>query len=404
MKVFSSAKARFIFYALIITACSPFLLWRARARRNAAYIHFTTGTPRILIIPILSRVGDIVCSTPVFREIKESFPHARLAVVVAHKVHGILKNNPRIDDLIDFNNPRFWGFMGRGRFFLDLFLGNYDAVFGLGRSPLGTFCGLASAAPIRVKTIVPRPSFFEYCTDWLNTHCALYQPSSFLQKHYVSLLSAIGIHSRAPVTEVFTDIAGEKKAHIFVEKIPGGVPRLLVGMTVSAGNKIKEWPLERFAGVADALVEQYSAKVLFIDSSTNRTRAEETLRRMQHGDSAAVVTEFSLEELPSLIKALSIFIAVDTGTIYIAHALGVPLIDIIGPVHPGEQPPSDEKSIQVLPKTGIAPSSFVLTLPLRGAEHSRAVLSIAAQDVVTAFEQLMARGCIRPAAPYEKNP
>lgn len=400
-----NTRIRFIFYACLIVFCSPFLLWCARARRVQARERLARGVPRILVVPIISRVGDIVCTTPVFRQIKYSFPHAHLSVVAAHKVFGIIKNNPRINTLIDFNAPRFHGWCGRGRFFLSLFSGTYDVVCSLGTSPLGTISALAGAAPIRVKTCVHQPFFFERCTDWLNTHCIRYKPGSFLQKHYLSLLSVIGIDASEPVKEVYTNEAGDKKAAEYIVHSFSIFPKPLVGITVSAGNRIKEWPLERFAEVADALVERFGARVIFIDSPANRARADGTIRLMRTKEAAAVATHFSLEDLPSLVKLLSAFIAVDTGTIYIAHALGVPLIDIIGPVHPGEQPPRDEKSIQILPVAGIDPSSFVLTPQTRGADHARAVLSIYPYDVVAAFKALIARGFVSSTFPvYEKNP
>lgn len=399
-----NTRTRFIFYAFLIVCCSPFLLWRARTRRVRARERIANGTPRILVIPIISRVGDLVCATPVFREIKIAYPHAHLAVVAAHKALGVLINNPRIDHLIDFNHPRFWNLAGRGRFFLDLFLSDYDAVFSLGTSPLGTIAALAGTASIRVKTCIPQPFFFERCTDWMNTHRIRYEPGSFLQKHYVSLLSAIGIHAGESVKEIFPTEAGNKKTAKFVAHSFGVSPKPLVGITVSAGNRIKEWPLERFAEVADMLVERFGARVIFIDSPANQARVLETLRLMRTKEAAAVSTHFSLEELPSLIKALSAFIAVDTGALYIAHALGVPLIDIIGPVDSREQPPRDEKSIQILPTAGIDPSSFVLTPQTRGADHTRAVLSIYPYDILMAFETLVARGFVPVASPvYEKN-
>lgn len=402
-----NTRTRFIFYAFLIMCCSPFLFWRAHTRRVRTRERIAAGTPRILVVPIISRVGDIVCATPVFRQIKHSFPQAHLSVVAAHKVLGIIKNNPRINTLIDFNAPRFHGLRGRGQFFLSLFSGTYDVVFSLGSSPLGTISALAGAAPLRVKTCVPHPFFFERCTDWMNTHCIRYEPGSFLQKHYVSLLSVIGIDASKPVKEIFTTNVGDKKAAEYIIHSYAVFPKLLVGITVSAGNRIKEWPLERFAEVADAIVEKFGARIMFIDSPANQARTLETLRLMRKKEAAAVATHFSLEELPSLVKALSAFIAVDTGTIYIAHALGVPLIDIIGPVHPDEQPPHDEKSIPILPTAGIAPSSFVLTPQTRGADHARAVRSIYPPDVIAAFDMLITRGFISLASPvyvYEKNP
>lgn len=399
------AHTRFIFFAALVVALSPLLLLIALARRRSARERLARGTPRILIVPIITRVGDVVCATPVFRELKCAYPKSHLAVVAAHKVLGVLKNNPRIDHLIDWSGPSFCGFWGRGRFFASLFFGRYDAVFGLGSSPLGTIAGLAGAAPIRVKTSVPHPSLFERLTDWMNTRCLHYKPGTFLQKHYVSLLSAIGINTCNMVKEIYATAFADEKARDFIVRSFGEMPSFLAGITVSAGNKIKEWPPERFAEVADTLAERFGARTLFIDSPSNRARVEDTIRLMRTKGVAVPATNFSLEELPSLIKALSVFIAVDTGAIYIAHALGVPLVDIIGPVHPDEQPPKDSRSVQVLPQQGIIPTSFVLTPPTRGAVHTHAVLSIMPADVIAAVYELTRRGILSTvSSSYAKYP
>jgi ADP-heptose:LPS heptosyltransferase len=105
-----------------------------------------------------------------------------------------------------------------------------------------------------------------------------------------------------------------------------------------------------------------------------------------HGFFKAV--NFTLEELPSLIKRLNLYIAVDTGPIYIAHALKVPLIDITGPCDSNEQPPNDELSIQVRPPPYIKPSSFVMKKPGKPAEHEKALESTHVEDVFLAIEKL----------------
>ena len=393
---------RIHFFVLVALALFPLLSVIActRSRRATAQAR----ARRILIVPILTRVGDLVCSTPVFREIKIHFPNAHIAVVVGRKAKGILAHNPRIDDLIDYNNERFHGFVGRCRFFYFLYSQKFDAAFSLGTSVIGTLSSIFAAAPLRVKTVVVHPPFFEMMTDWMNTDRVTYTHGTFLQKHYVSLLSAIGISAGTPVKEIYTTEPGDAKSNEFIKRTFHAMPRLLIGITVSAGNKIKEWPLARFAEVADSLVEKYGTKIIFIDSILNRKYIEEAMCLMKQRVAAACAIDFSLEELPSLIKRLNAFIAVDTGNIYIAHALGVPLIDIIGPVEPNEQPPKDEKSIQVLPANGIKPTSFVFYSNECNDSHRPAVLSITAPQVVAAFELLIARGFVHTAPfLYEKN-
>ncbi len=54
---------------------------------------------KILVIQT-AKIGDMVCTTPVFREIKKKYPDCYLTALVTSKTKDILKNNPRIDEII----------------------------------------------------------------------------------------------------------------------------------------------------------------------------------------------------------------------------------------------------------------------------------------------------------------
>ena len=52
---------------------------------------------------------------------------------------------------------------------------------------------------------------------------------------------------------------------------------------------------------------------------------------------------FRLHELPALLKKMKLFISVDSGPLYIANALGVPVVDIGGCYDIREQTPSGSR-------------------------------------------------------------
>ena len=315
---------------------------------------------RILIIPHLTRIGDLVCATPVFRAIKEKYPDSHIAVLTAGRIEPLLKNNPRIDEIIVYRHFDLWGTIWKIR------AGNFDWSFSLSGTAISSVMAFWGLVPNRAKiTRRPRP-FSEFLTDWLANHELRYEHHTYLPRRYLDLLKFIGIENPQEIKEVFVSKEGERKAEEFFRKNNLGTSDFLVGISTTAGNKIKEWGDEKFKRLAEALVQKYGAKVILIGSAN-----------------------FSLEELPSLMKRLKLFIAVDTGPIYIAHALKVPLVDIIGPVDPLEQPPKDERSVQVLPPSHIKPTSFVFKKPGRPEEHQKAIQSIKIEDVLAAVEKLL---------------
>ena len=45
------------------------------------------------------RIGDMIITTPVFREFKSSFPDAEINVLASRSNSIILKNNPHVDNI-----------------------------------------------------------------------------------------------------------------------------------------------------------------------------------------------------------------------------------------------------------------------------------------------------------------
>src|SRR3989338_6836288 len=92
--------------------------------------------PRILIIPQLTRIGDLVLTTPTFCAIKEKYPDAYLGVALSKKTVGIIKNNPYIDKIFILRSAGFWSDLQEIR------RASFDWSFCLSGSALGNIIAL----------------------------------------------------------------------------------------------------------------------------------------------------------------------------------------------------------------------------------------------------------------------
>ena len=310
-----------------------------------------------------------MCATPVFRAIKEKYPNAYLAVMVSGRLKGLLKNNQHVDEVITYKHRFLFQTINIIR------SKKFDWGFSLSGTSTSSLISFLGVIPNRAKiTRRPRP-LSELMTDWLTDHQILYKHHTYLPRRYLDLLELIEIKNPPEIKEVGFSAGGDEKAKEFDS---------FVGISITAGNKIKEWGDEKFKELAIKIRDKYGAKIVFIGSKNDEKRIRKILF-----PGAASATIFSLEELPSLLNRLKLLIAVDTGPIYIAHALKVPLIDIIGPVDPNEQPPHDAISLQVLPPSNIMPSSFVMKKPGRYEEHKKAIEGISVDKVFEAVEKLI---------------
>jgi heptosyltransferase II len=374
------SKYKRILFLLYIFFSAPFLYALIFLRQiwNKTYLNKT----RFIVLPQLTRVGDLVCTTPVFRAIKEKYPNSWLAVVTTDKVIGIIKNNPHIDEILVYKSNRLFQLIRTIRH------RHFDYSFSLSGSMFGNLIFFAGLVTKRAKiTRIDRPRS-EILTDWMNTYFLEYKHHTNLPKRYLDILRAIDINASRLKMEVFITEESEKQADTFFHNNLSEYSRV-VGISITAGNKIKEWGDDKFAHLARRITEQYhSVAIVFIGAKRDEDRINSVLQSLGKGPYFKTV-DFSLEALPSLIKRLSLYIAVDTGPIYVAYALSIPLVDITGPVDPWEQPPHNSKSICVMPPAPFLPSSFVLKRPGTKDQHKKSLKRITVEMVMIAVEKLL---------------
>ena len=186
-------------------------------------------------------------------------------------------------------------------------------------------------------------------------------------------------------------MADKKIEQFFVDNSIEIKKDFVVGISSSAGNKIKEWPEERFAEVADYLIEKYHARVILIGGPNDDQKTKKVLTQMKNvGVVINSQGKFNLDELKAFISKIGLFISVDTGPIYIAEAFGVPTIDITGPIDENEQPPRGLVHRNVVPPQRGRPELFVLNARSYDREEaSRQVRSITASLVKNEVDLLM---------------
>jgi len=157
----------------------------------------------------------------------------------------------------------------------------------------------------------------------------------------------------------------------------------------SAGSKIKEWPADRFARVAEHIVATGTPVIVI---GTKRDRAEVGAMMDALKDSSRIFDaseRVSLDELKALIARAALFVSVDTGPLYIAEAFGVPTVDIVGPVDERVQPPIGPRHKVVVPLRERAQLYIMNARVYDEVEARRQTESISAEQVCSAADALI---------------
>lgn len=342
---------------------------------------------RVIVVPT-GKLGDVVCATPVLRAIRAHLPQARIIVAGNSKLHqGLLNDSGLADEYLNLDEP---GAIERVR------LVQADAAFVTGPSfvPAAQLC--AAGVPLVVAASVEggfSPSetrLFKILKKRIKTFP--YHIESYAPRERLRVLESVGIITEDTKKLLgFTTQADQKIKDLFARSNVQLGSDFVVGISPTAGNKIKEWPVERFAAVADHLVQTYKAKIVLIGGPQDKVEVQAVIEKSRLGKNFVTATDLSIDELKALISKLNMFVAVDTGPIYIAEAFDVPTVDIVGPVDERVQPPRGRFNRNVLPPGRARAELSILNARMYNErEASNQVLSTTVEMVVKVIDQLIA--------------
>lgn len=340
---------------------------------------------RVIVAPD-GKIGDIVCGTPVLVAIRKNFPEVHIVVAGKSKlVQSILSDSGLVDEYLDLDEVGAVKRINACRADVGLITGisfEVAALFYLAGIPFivapiasGGFSLMETRPYAIVKRLLMNFSYSVFG----------YAPRERLRS-----LEPLGIVSENTEKHLgFSRSAERKIKSFFIESSMVLGKDFIVGISPAAGNKIKEWPEERFAKVADYLVEKHQAKIILIGGPSDGEKVESVKKHMRRSE-VVMATHFDIDELKACIAELSLYIAVDTGPIYIAEAFAVPTVDIVGPMDERGQPPRGPIHRNVVPPSRVRPELSVMNARMYNKEEAvRQILSISVEAVIREVDALI---------------
>lgn len=372
---------RNLFWILITFILAPFLYIEIFLKRLSK-----KGELRILIIDT-GKIGDLTCSTPVFRTIKKKFPKSYLGVAIRDQSYGVIQNNPYIDKVIFLNSEKCRKIIGGMRPVKEIRKEKFNWAINLSPYAHTTILAFWAGIPKRITSTSKITGRIPRLFSFFNDYRLEYKQHTLKLRHNLELLKFLDINNFSEKKEVFITEQENKKAKEFLRKNNLKETNFLIGITVTAGNKIKEWEPIKFSQLADRLVKELKAKIIFIGPLDDKIIIDKVRADMKNKAIRSI--DFKVNELPALLKKLKLFISVDIGPLYIAHTVGTPVVDILGPCSPNDQPPTDRISEIVQKDIYCVPCSFVFPGARHCKEgHFRCIKEITVDDVFKAVKKL----------------
>lgn len=292
---------------------------------------------KILLIK-LSAIGDVVQTLPALEAIKTLYPDSEITWVVEDAAAGILEGHPAIDKLL-ISRRKSWlrqikspatfrlGLDGSRRFVRDLRSIEFDIAI--------DFQGLLKSAVIIGLARAARKIGFNGTRElsylFLNERLPAYDLEKHALERYLDVARHLGAAHPAttctlPIQNEITDIRGK------VRQIRQEGGRLVVINPV-ARWKTKLWPEKNFSELADRLIREKQAIVVFTGSPADQIVTRRIMAGMRY-PALDWCGKTSLKELAALATVCDLFITTDTGPMHLAAAAGARVLALFGPTAP----------------------------------------------------------------------
>lgn len=361
----------------LLARCLLAFFARGRARRVPREVH-------TVVAVLTGKLGDVVCGTPVLRALRAQYPRARIIAAGGAALTPLLADSGLADEYSNIDAAS----MGE----LEALKADAAVITGPAFVPAAKLY-LAGVPLISVPDISGGYTPFNTWPYRILKHLLAaypYRMGEYAPRERLRSLEPLGIVSDDTKKQLgFSPVAEKKVKDFFARERVDPEKEFIVGVSATAGNKIKEWPPERFAELMEHLAGKEGVRVALFEGPGDSATAEAVLADTKDPQRIMRAKGLSLDELKALISKLHLFISADTGPIYIAEAFDIPTIDIVGPIDEREQPPRGRFHVSVVPRRE-RPELYVLNARVYDREEAlRQRDSVTVADVILAAEQLL---------------
>lgn len=289
--------------------------------------------PRRRILVMRYRfIGDTLLTVPFLRNLRAAYPEAQIDMLVAPNSGELLRDCPYINNLIVFDTTRkhryenaagkrrtFWSYVG------ELRRQKYDTAFVLKRS-------FSSAALAFLAGIPERIGFNTEGRGFLLTRRVPYQAGVHEVDSFLSVLEAAGVPVRDRHLESWWQPAEETNADDRMSRFGDG--RHLV-LHLTSSNDAKQWPESYGQQTAEWLLSRPDTHLHCLGAASDAALYERLQSRLPDGLKGRLhihCGQLDLLQSMAFLKRMQGVIGVDSGTLHMAAAVGLPVVALFGPM------------------------------------------------------------------------
>jgi lipopolysaccharide heptosyltransferase II len=300
---------------------------------------------RILAVELWN-IGDLVLITPALQALRAAYPHAHISLLAAPHAQILLSHQRVVDEIIAFSAPwtankrkydfRRWNWKDLWTLVCQLRARCFDLALDFRGDFRDNLLMWLSGAKRRIGFDFTGGG--KLLTDVVASHPDRHQADQALD-----VLASLGIPIEGFSTCLW--VSPEEVIHFQKKMMERGIQfdgRPLIGIHPGAEWEGRRWENQKFARLAEAIVDEFDAQIMILGGPKDHALLEEVEKniRVSH-----VTIQPCLRELIVVIKSCDLFIGNDSGPAHIATAVDTPTVVIYGPQKPEWFGPYGEKHL-----------------------------------------------------------
>jgi len=290
--------------------------------------------PQKILLIQLGDVGDVVLTSPTIRAAKETYPAARVSIIVRKPFGGILAADPNLDEVIEFEKKRgslasvagyYLSFVGRLR------RAGYSLVVDLRTGDRGAIFAFLTGAPVRVGTFLG----YRRWHNWLYTKTVHDPPIGPATNHpgadqSLRIVRSIGMDTTDSFPQLHVSPECRNAAIGLLAECGLRAEGHWVTINPFSRWRYKEWDNDKWGEVIDWLWNRYGLPSVLVGSPEESVAAGKIVAGRE-AYAFTLTGKTTLAELAAVIAMSSLHLGVDSAAPHMATALDTPSITIHGP-------------------------------------------------------------------------
>lgn len=339
----------------------------------------------------LGDIGDVVLTTPTIRAVKETYPEARVSIMVRKNFGSLLSADPYLHEVVESTKVResllstlseYALFVGRLR------RTGYDLVIDLRTGDRGAILTFLTGAPERVGRSCSGKQFWHNLLFTKVVRCD--PPIGPPHVHpgadqSLRIVREIGIDTENSTPQLHISQYDHERAVGLLLKCGLALDIRYVSVNPFSRWKYKQWCNKKWQQVIDHLWQEYRLPTVFIGSPEEEALAAEIVRGREDR-TFCMAGKTTLGELAAIISKSALHIGVDSAAPHIAAALGTATVTIHGPTDWRAWRVADDLHKIICPAMECVPCSRM------GCDHSqrsRCLEELGTEAVIAAIDNIL---------------